>query len=305
MEDLQALADDRNIPIERVGITKLALPVMVREKDDGYQHVLAHASMFVEVPAVTRGTHMSRFVEVLHEWADRPVSSLDIEHLLKETRDRARSTSAEAELAFRYFIKKPAPVSRRLGTMDYACSFSGRVNQHGYVFTLGVQVPVATLCPCSKAISSYGAHNQRTFVDVQITALAEPIVWIEDVIEVVEQQASCPLFSILKREDERWVTERAYDNPKFVEDLVRDVVVQLSNHPGIAGLTLRCESVESIHNHNAFASTSYVVSHHETASTSQTPSSNALASVGTKLASQEAALALKNGASRHMLQRHH
>jgi GTP cyclohydrolase I len=253
VEDLQALADDRNIPIERVGITKLALPVMVREKEDGYQHVLAEASMFVEVPAVIRATHMSRFVEVLHEWADRPVSSTDIEALIQKTRERARSASAEAGLAFRYLIKKPAPVSGRIGAMDYACSFSGRVDRGGYLFTLGVQVPVATLCPCSKAISYYGAHNQRTVVDVHIEALQEPIVWIEDVIEAVENQASSPLFSVLKREDEKWVTERAYDNPKFVEDLVRDMAQALDADSRIAGYLVEAENFESIHNHSAYA----------------------------------------------------
>jgi GTP cyclohydrolase IB len=256
MEDLQSLADFRNVPIERVGITNLALPIQIREKDDGFQHVLAEASMYVEVPATVRGTHMSRFVEVLHEWADRPVSSRDIEYLLFETRERAGSLSAEAGLVFRYFIWKAAPVSRRVGAVDYTCSFQGRVDQEGYRFMLGVGVPVTTLCPCSKAISDYGAHNQRTVVDVQIESLDNAIVWIEDVVAVVEEQASCPVFSVLKREDEKWATERAYDNPKFVEDLVRDVLLRLSEHPGVERLSVTSESIESIHNHNAYASTS-------------------------------------------------
>lgn len=256
MEDLQSLADSRNVPIERVGITKLALPVQIREKNDEFQHVFAEASMFVEVPESVRGTHMSRFVEVLHEWADRPVSSPDIEALLLETRDRAGSLSAEAELAFRYFIKKAAPVSGRIGAVDYRCSFRGRVDEDGYRFVLGVGVPVTTLCPCSKAISDYGAHNQRTLVDVEIESLRSTIVWIEDVVALVEEQASCPVFSVLKREDEKWATERAYDNPKFVEDLVRDILLQLSGYPGVKCTSVTSESIESIHNHNAYASTS-------------------------------------------------
>lgn len=199
---------------------------------------------------------MSRFVEVLHEWADRPVSSQDIESLLLATRDRAGSLSAEAGLVFRYFIKKAAPVSGRIGAMDYRCSFKGRVDKRGFRFTLGVEIPVMTLCPCSKAISDYGAHNQRTFVEVEIESLPQTIVWIEDVVLLVEEEASCPVFSVLKREDEKWATERAYNNPKFVEDLVRDVLLSLSEHPDVVHLTVTSESLESIHNHNAYASTS-------------------------------------------------
>jgi GTP cyclohydrolase IB len=256
MEDLQSLADLRNVPIERVGITKLALPVQIREKDDGFQHVLAEASMFVEVPATIRGTHMSRFVEVLHEWADRPVSSSDIESLLLATRERAGSLSAEAGLTFRYFIRKAAPVSGRVGAVDYQCSFRGRIDELGYRFALRVRVPVTTLCPCSKAISDYGAHNQRTFVEVEIESPAKTIVWIEDVVSLVEEQASCPVFSVLKREDEKWATERAYENPKFVEDVVRDVLLHLAEHPGVEHLSVTSESIESIHNHNAYAAAS-------------------------------------------------
>jgi GTP cyclohydrolase IB len=255
MEDIQALSDFRNVPIERVGITKLAIPVQIREKDGGFQHVLAEASMFVEVPAAVRGTHMSRFVEVLQEWADRPVSSRDIESLLSRTRERAGSLSAEAGLGFRYFIKKAAPVSGRVGAVDYNCSFRGRLDEGGYRFVLGVGMPVTTLCPCSKAIAAYGAHNQRTIVEVEIETLNNTIAWIEDVVRLVEEQASCPVFSVLKRKDEKWVTERAYDNPKFVEDLVRDVVLSLSRHPGVERVRVTSESIESIHNHNAYAST--------------------------------------------------
>jgi GTP cyclohydrolase I len=256
MEDLQSLADSRNVPIERVGITKLALPVQIREKDDGFQHVVAEASMFVDVPATVRGTHMSRFVEVLHEWANRPVSSRDIESLLLVTRERAGSLSAEVGLTFRYFIRKTAPVSGRIGAVDYQCSFRGRMDEGGYRFALRVGVPVTTLCPCSKAISDYGAHNQRTVVEVEVESRAETIVWIEDVVSLVEEQASCPVFAVLKREDEKWVTERAYENPKFVEDVVRDVLLRLSEHPGVEHLSVTSESIESIHNHNAYAAAS-------------------------------------------------
>ncbi len=259
MEDLQSLTDYRNIPIERVGISRLALPIMIREMAGGYQHVQAESSMFVEVPAAVRGTHMSRFVELLHEWTDKPVSSGDIEALLEQTRARAGSLSAEAELAFRYFISKTAPVSGRPEVVDYRCAFKGRVDARGYRFALSVQIPVTTLCPCSKAISDYGAHNQRTYVDVDIESLPGALVWIEDIVQMVEGEASCPVFSVLKREDEKWVTERAYDNPKFVEDLVRDLVLRISGHADIARLSVAAESLESIHNHSAHASTVIVL----------------------------------------------
>ena len=260
MEDIQSLADDRKVHLEKVGISKFRLPIMILEQGVGYQHVSAESGLFVEVPSSVRGTHLSRFVEVLHEWADRPVAHDDIRDLLNETRLRAGSLSAEADLSFLYFISKRAPVSGRAGVVDYQCRFFGRVDDDGFRFEIDVRVPVATLCPCSKAISEYGAHNQRAEVHVVIEPEREGFVWLEDLIALVEAQASCPVFSVLKRDDERWVTERAYENPKFVEDVVRDTVLALDALAGVRSFSVRCESVESIHNHNAVASVGWTPS---------------------------------------------
>ena len=213
-----------------------------------------HEVMFVEVPANMRGAHMSRFVELLTEWADKPVSSQDFKELLSNARRRAGSYSAEASVLFKYFMPRLAPVSGKRGILDYECQFSGRVDAGGFVFTLGTRVPVTTLCPCSKAISDYGAHNQRAVVDVQIRYGGDSFIWLEDLVELVEREASCPVYPILKREDEKYVTEAAYRNPKFVEDVVRDVVLRIGALGGITWLTVSCESIESIHNHSAFAS---------------------------------------------------
>jgi GTP cyclohydrolase I len=257
MIDLQSGADTRNIPLERVGITGLALPVKILQKNDGFQHVTAEASLFVEVPATVRGTHLSRFVELLTEWADQPVSSADLEHLVEETRHRTESQSAEAALVFKYFLPKAAPVSGRVGVLDYECEFRGRVDDEGFDFILGVKVPVTTLCPCSKEISDAGAHNQRAIVDMRVRYRGEEFIWLEDLIAVVEAEGSCAVYPILKRADEKYVTEAAYANPKFVEDVVRDLMLQLPCVPGITWVSVECESQESIHNHNAVASASH------------------------------------------------
>jgi GTP cyclohydrolase IB len=258
MQDIQSSPDHRNVPLERVGISRLALPVQILEQGGGYQHVVAEASMFVEVPADIRGTHMSRFVEILHEWVDKPVSSVDLESLLRTVRLRAGSYSAEVKLSFRYFMEKTAPVSGKAGLVDYVCGFLGRLTADGFRFRLSVGVPITTLCPCSKAIARHGAHNQRAISSVGVDCVSDAFVWLEDLIRLVENQASCGVFSVLKREDEKWVTEAAYENPRFVEDVTRDVVLALCAIPGVARFTVQTESIESIHNHNAFASIGWV-----------------------------------------------
>jgi GTP cyclohydrolase I len=259
MKDPQSLADLRNVPLERVGITRLALPVSIKRKGGGYQHVAVEAGLFVEVPATVRGTHLSRFVELLNEWIDSPVSSVDIKSLLAEARRRLGSYSAEAALSFKYFIEKQAPVSGRKGVLDYGCQFWGRLDSESYDFRLAVSVPVTTLCPCSKEISEYGAHNQRAFVKALVRYEEDAFLWLEDLIALIERQASSPLYPVLKREDERDVTEGAYRNPKFVEDVVRDIVLELREHPGVTWFSVECESLESIHNHNAFAAVEHLV----------------------------------------------
>jgi GTP cyclohydrolase I len=259
MIDLQSGADHREVHLERVGIRSLSLPIMIREKSEGYQHVVADANLFVEVPASTRGTHLSRFVELLTEWANEPVSSQDIERLLRQTRERTGSASAEARLTFKYFLRRSAPVSGKIGVLDYTCEFCGRLADEDFAFTLGVNVPVTTLCPCSKEISEEGAHNQRAVIRVKVRYSRDAFIWLEDLIAIAEAQASCPVYPVLKRPDEKYVTEIAYRNPKFVEDVVRDLMVSLRDLDDIAWIGAECESQESIHNHNAFASAELAV----------------------------------------------
>jgi GTP cyclohydrolase I len=253
MIDLQASADHREIPIGRVGVSGLQLPIKILEKAGGYQHVVAGSSLFVEVPARVRGTHLSRLVELLGDWANEPVSSSDIESLLHNTRARTGSPSAEAELSFDYFLPRTAPVSGRTGLLNYRCTFLGRLSPEGFDFTLGVDVPVTTLCPCSKEISDAGAHNQRATARVRVRYTKEAFLWLEDLIALIEEQGSSPVYPILKRVDEKFVTEAAYENPKFVEDVVRDLTLSLSRSQEVTWVSAECESHESIHNHNALA----------------------------------------------------
>jgi GTP cyclohydrolase I len=254
MEDIQSRSDRRDVPLERVGIARLALPMMILEKSEAYQHVVAECSLMVEVPADVRGAHLSRFVEVVTEWANRPVSSSELRSLLEETRRRSGSVSAEAEIRFTYFLPRSAPVSGMSGFLDYMCEFHGRLDGEGYEFILGAEVPITTLCPCSRAISEVGAHNQRATLEAKVCYADGAFIWLEDLIASLEAQASCPVFPILKRADEKYVTETAYENAKFVEDVVRDAVLSIERMSDVVWCAVRCESVESIHNHNAFAS---------------------------------------------------
>jgi GTP cyclohydrolase I len=260
MKDVQALQDFRGIALEHVGVTRVPLPIKVKQKFGGHQEVRALTNLLVDVPANVKGMHLSRLVEALTQWADEPVDSSDIEHLLENTVEQCRSYSAEVDIRFSYFVKKAAPVSCRIGYQDYECEFRGRFDDDGFNFVLGARVPVTTLCPCSKEISERGAHNQRSIVSVELSY--EPgsnFVWLEDLIAAIEEQGSCQVYPILKRPDEKFVTEAAYDNPKFVEDVVRDVLVRLrEGHRGLTWLSVECESHESIHGHNAYAAANCV-----------------------------------------------
>jgi GTP cyclohydrolase I len=261
MKDLQASPDTRGVPLEHVGVTRVPLPIRVKQKAGGHQKVRAVTNLFVEVPGDVRGTHLSRLVEALMEWAEEPVDSLDIERLLERTVESCDSLSAEVDILFSYFIQKAAPVTKRVGYMNYECEFRGRYDDGGFHFILGAKVPVTTLCPCSKEISDRGAHNQRSTVAVEVSYQSETnFIWLEDLVATVEAQASCAVFPILKRPDEKYVTEKAYDNPKFVEDVVRDVILSLRNgNPGLTWLSVECESEESIHGHNAYAASKCAV----------------------------------------------
>lgn len=256
MLDVQALPDSRDIALDNVGVTRVALPIRIKEKSGGEQHVQAKANLFVDVPASQKGTHLSRLMQALTSWAEQPVNSGDIEAFLQRVATTSEAVSAEVDLSFRYFLPRTAPVSGLTGFSAFDCEFRGRLDDHGFEFVLGVQVPITTLCPCSKEISDYGAHNQRSMVALQISYdHRASFMWIEDIVELISAQGSCPVYPILKRPDEKWVTERAYENPKFVEDVVRDVIVRLQRRAiEFRWLTVECESQESIHEHNAYAS---------------------------------------------------
>ena len=250
IEDVQARADTRRIPIDKVGIKGIRHPVRVRDRSGGEQHTIATLDMFVTLPHDFKGTHMSRFVEILndHEY-EITVDSFRV--MLTEMTELLEAKSGYIQMSFPYFINKAAPVSGVQSLMDYQVTLTGTIDEAGTVMQVKVVVPVTSLCPCSKAISDYGAHNQRSHVTVE--AKTEAFVWIEELIDVVESEASCELYGLLKRPDEKYVTERAYDNPKFVEDMVRDVAQRLNQDERILGYVVESENFESIHNHSAYA----------------------------------------------------
>ncbi len=253
LRDIQNLKDNRNVDIQKVGIKNLKLPLIVQRKNSSNQVVSADARVCVSLPKHYKGTHMSRFVEVLSEWQNKNLLGVDIKGCLEKIIKNLDAQSGELEFKFTYFVDKKSPVTGISAPMSYECSFEGRIVDGSYKFILGAQVPVTTLCPCSKEISDNGAHNQRAIIDVKVSYDESEQIWLEDLIELVEGCASCPLYTLLKREDEKYVTERAWDNPKFVEDILRDVVVELRNHPLINEFEVDCEAFESIHNHSAWA----------------------------------------------------
>jgi len=250
IEDVQSTADTRRIPINKVGIKDIRHPVRIRDRSGGEQHTIANFNMYVNLPHNFKGTHMSRFVEILNRH-EREISVKSFKHMLAEMTEVLEAQSGHVEMAFPYFVNKKAPVSGVESLMDYDVTFLGEVTEDGTYMTLKVVVPVTSLCPCSKKISDYGAHNQRSHVTV--SARINDFVWIEDLIDLVEAEASCELYGLLKRPDEKHVTERAYDNPKFVEDMVRDVAACLNRHPHIDSYIVESENFESIHNHSAYA----------------------------------------------------
>lgn len=254
LPDHAAEADERRLPIDQVGIDRLSYPITVWDKANKKQSTVAEFQLSVGLPAEFKGTHMSRFLEVLE--AHRGELSLGtVPSLLAEIQRRLQADDAYLDVRFPYFLERTAPVSGARSLMEYPCRFVASRRGDELDFVLGVTVPVTTLCPCSKAVSEYGAHNQRGLVDVQ--ARFDGMLWIEDVVEAVEAQASSPLFALLKREDEKHVTERAYENPRFVEDLVRDVVLSLRERAGVTWLEVSVENLESIHNHSAYARISW------------------------------------------------
>ncbi|MBW1729391.1 MAG: GTP cyclohydrolase I FolE2 [Deltaproteobacteria bacterium] len=257
MEDIQNHRDYRNIDIDQVGVKGIRYPITVRDKDMGEQQTVAEINMYVNLPRTYKGTHMSRFVEILNEH-NRRISIQNFSNILEEMKKRLNAESAHMEITFPYFISKPAPVTGAEGLMEYKCTFKGSLNSNGSDLVAMIHVPICTLCPCSKEISDFGAHNQRGEVRLQVRF--KKFVWLEDLIKLVEESASCDVYSVLKREDEKFVTEKAYQNPRFVEDIVREIALKLNNDPNITWFAVESENFESIHNHNAYA---YVEKHKE------------------------------------------
>jgi len=249
MIDIQNQTDYRNQKISKVGVKSIRYPIIVLDKAKGVQHTVANINMYVDLPHRFRGTHMSRFVEILNKYRGK-IAIETFSKILNEMKRKLNAKSAHLEVEFPYFIEKKAPVSGAKGLMEYICRFCGSSNETED-FYLGVTVPITTLCPCSKEISDFGAHNQRGIVTVSLRF--KRFIWIEDIIQMVEECASCEVFSILKRPDEKLVTERAYNNPMFVEDVVRELASRLSIDPNIIWFTVESENFESIHNHSAYA----------------------------------------------------
>lgn len=250
LTDKQSERDHRQLRIDKVGVRGLRFPIQVRDKAHAVQNTVATIGLFVDLPKEFKGTHMSRFVEVLNAHGE-VIHVENIRDILSELQEKLKAATSHLEMEFPYFMSKKAPASGKESLMDYIARFDASACQGEIDFVLTVKANVTTLCPCSKAIAKYGAHNQRGEVTVQVR-FKKPI-WIEDLIAIMESSASSELYALLKREDEKAVTERAYENPVFVEDLVRNVALKLNAHPDVTWYKVEAENQESIHNHNAYA----------------------------------------------------
>jgi GTP cyclohydrolase I len=249
MIDIQNQHDHRNIAIDKVGVKDIRYPITVLDKATKTQQTVAIINMYVNLPKDFKGAHMSRLVEILNEH-DRMISIKNFSEILSTMKQRLNAESAHIEISFPYFVMKTSPVTKSQGLMEYHCTFKGSLNR-GKDLVVMIHVPITTLCPCSKEISKFGAHNQRGEVRLQVRF--KKFIWIEDLIKLVEESASCDVYSVLKREDEKYVTEKAYNNPKFVEDIVRDIAEKLQNDDNILWFAVESENLESIHKHNAYA----------------------------------------------------
>jgi GTP cyclohydrolase I len=262
LTDVQGSRDVRGVAIQQVGVKEVMVPIQLLQKNGRVQSVSANCRLSVGLSPEFKGTHLSRFVIQLSEWSRGKVLSLNFREFLAETIERLEVESAQTEIRFRYFVDKKAPVSGLSAPMAYECTFEGDYSRSGdgreetYQLVLGLAVPIATLCPCSKAISKYGAHNQRAEIRVRVRIDSESdhrIVWIEDLVKALEECGSCQVYPLVKREDEKFMTEQAYENPRFVEDVIREVILLLRDYPGICGFSVAVEAMESIHGHNAWA----------------------------------------------------
>jgi GTP cyclohydrolase I len=257
--DVQNQADHRAVPLAKVGVKGLEYPVRVLDKEKKVQHTTAKVDLYADLPRHFKGTHMSRFIQIFHQYRE-DLSMPRFLEMLTAIRDELEAESAFGSMSFPYFLEKRAPVSGLPGILSYQCRYQGSVSRvkggpREKHFTVAVSVPVTTVCPCSKTISDRGAHNQRGVVTVELEL--GPFFWIEDIITIVENAASSPVYSLLKREDEKYITEHGYDNPKFVEDLVRDVYIEIKGLDQFPRFSVEAENFESIHNHSAFAYAEY------------------------------------------------
>ena len=250
IKDVQNQFDDRNLRVDKVGVKDISYPVRVLDKVQGTQRTIARVNMYVDLPHYFKGTHMSRFIEILNEYRTE-IGVKTFGAILRAMKDRLAAEVAHLEMAFPYFIQKKAPVSGAEGLMEYHCKLYGSLKNGEEDIAVEVAVPVTTLCPCSREIANSGAHNQRS--QVRVNFRFSQFVWIEDIIELIESCASSPVYSILKREDEKYVTEQAYEHPMFVEDVVRGVAEKLLAHADITWFSVESENFESIHNHSAYA----------------------------------------------------
>jgi len=250
IEDVQARADSRQLPINKVSIKDVYHPVRVKDRSSGEQHTIANFNMYVALPHNFKGTHMSRFVEVLHR-NEREISVESFRDILAEMTEKLDAESGHIEMDFPYFVMKKAPATGVESLMNYQASLIGELHNGKAELWLKVVVAATSLCPCSKSISKYGAHNQRSHITIK--ARVEGHMWLEELIDIAESEASCEVYGILKRADEKYVTEHAYDNPKFVEDIVRDVAVRLNEEERVRAYVVEAENFESIHNHSAYA----------------------------------------------------
>lgn len=257
IEDVQSRADDRGIPLDQAGVSGLRYPIVVLDRSSERQHTVGKIALSVSLPHHFKGTHMSRFIEVLEAHRGE-LTMHTLPSMLKDLRERLDAEAARVQVSFPYFVEKAAPVSGAKALMDYECTFTGEASSKGGDFVLAVRVPVTSLCPCSKAISDYGAHNQRGYITIELRRNAampaeKSFIWIEELIQIAESSASAPVYPLVKRPDERHITMQAYDNPVFVEDMVRNVALKLQADERVGSFHVLAENDESIHNHAAFA----------------------------------------------------
>lgn len=250
MVDVQNRKDIRKIQINKVGVKRLSYPITVLDKKNKVQHTIADINLYADLAHNLKGTHMSRFIRIFNKYS-ADFSMDNFLEMLKKIKDTLHARKAFGEVTFPYFIEKQAPVSKEKSKMNYTCEYIGEVSADSSLFYIGIQVPVTTVCPCSKDISDRGAHNQRGIVSVKLCL--NKFFWIEDIISLIEKSASSELFTLLKREDEKYITERAFDNPRFVEDLVRDVTQRIEKLDTFPWFSVEAENFESIHNHSAYA----------------------------------------------------